>query len=67
MFWDLGDFPIPDGVDPASIHESIKDAIKKQGCHGEVLIEAYAESDKDTLSDGKYSDAGLHVQVFPQG
>ncbi|XP_010434235.1 PREDICTED: uncharacterized protein LOC104718224 [Camelina sativa] len=30
VFWDVEDYPIPDGIDPASFSLNIKEAIKKQ-------------------------------------
>ncbi|CAL9227513.1 unnamed protein product, partial [Arabidopsis halleri] len=43
VFWDVEDYPIPDGLDPASIYQRIKDAVNKYGCDAEVSIQAYAD------------------------
>ncbi|CAA7031540.1 unnamed protein product [Microthlaspi erraticum] len=64
VFWDLNDYPIPSGINPASMCESIKDAIWKQGIDGEVSIQAYVDVSESTLSEREYSDAGFQVEVF---
>ncbi|XP_010448545.1 PREDICTED: uncharacterized protein LOC104730993 [Camelina sativa] len=68
VFWDVNDYPIPDGLDPSSIYQSIKDAIKKHGCDAEVTIHAYA--DDNTVSDDlrrQLLDAGFKFEVFSPG
>lgn len=66
VFWDVEDYPIPDGLDPASIYQRIKDAVNKYGCDAEVSIQAYAV-DNNTFADREYSDAGFKLQVFTEG
>ncbi|CAL9227500.1 unnamed protein product [Arabidopsis halleri] len=66
VFWDVEDYPIPDGLDPASIYQRIKDAVNKYGCDAEVSIQAYAD-DNNTFADREYSDAGFKLQVFTEG
>uniref|UniRef100_A0A1J3G5W0 NYN domain-containing protein n=1 Tax=Noccaea caerulescens TaxID=107243 RepID=A0A1J3G5W0_NOCCA len=61
VFWDLNDYPIPSGVHPASLCESIKDAIWKQHIDGDVSIHAYVDA-----SEPEYQDAGFQLQVFPE-
>ncbi|XP_010438999.1 PREDICTED: uncharacterized protein LOC104722519 [Camelina sativa] len=64
VFWDVEDYPIPDGLDPASIYQSIKEAVKKHGCDAEVTIHAYA--DDNTFSDElrrQFSDGGFKFEV----
>ncbi|XP_019088961.1 PREDICTED: uncharacterized protein LOC109127880 [Camelina sativa] len=63
VFWDLEDYPIPDGVDPASFYLNIKEAIKKLGCHEEVSIQAYVPDDDELRR--KYEDAGFIIKSDP--
>ncbi|XP_010448539.1 PREDICTED: uncharacterized protein LOC104730986 [Camelina sativa] len=68
VFWDVEDYPIPDGLDPASIYQRMKEAVKKHGCDAEVTIHAYAEN--NTFSDElrrQFCDAGFKVEVFTEG
>lgn len=68
MFWDVEDYPIPDGHDPASIYQRIIEAVKGNCCDAEVSIQAYANN--NTFSDDlrrQFSDAGFIFQVFTQG
>ncbi|XP_010448537.1 PREDICTED: uncharacterized protein LOC104730984 [Camelina sativa] len=67
VFWDVEDYPIPDGPDPASIYQSMKEAVKKHGCDAEVTIHAYA--DNNTVSDDltrQFLDAGFEFEVFTE-
>ncbi|CAA7031542.1 unnamed protein product [Microthlaspi erraticum] len=66
VFWDMNDYPIPRGADPASIYKSIKDAISKQGCDGDLFIQAYVDVHKSRFPEREYSDAGFQVEVFPR-
>ncbi|XP_023635332.1 uncharacterized protein LOC17878973 [Capsella rubella] len=68
VFWDVEDYPIPDGLDAASIYHSIKGAIKNYGCDEEVCIQAYVGN--NTFSDEflrQSSDAGVIFEVFTRG
>ncbi|XP_023634912.1 uncharacterized protein LOC17877834 isoform X2 [Capsella rubella] len=65
VFWDVEDYPIPDGLDAASIYQSIKAAVKNYGCDEEVFIQAYVGN--NTISDEfrrQSSDAGVRFEVF---
>ncbi|XP_019088264.1 PREDICTED: uncharacterized protein LOC104727774 [Camelina sativa] len=69
VFWDVEeDYPIPDGLDPASIYQSMKEAVKKHGCDAEVTIDAYADNNK--VSDDlrrQFLDAGFdEFEVFTE-
>ncbi|CAH2074124.1 unnamed protein product [Thlaspi arvense] len=60
VFWDVVDYPIAKGVDPASIRGSIKEAIheKQEGGDGEVTVYAYGDK-STTVSEREFADAGF--------
>lgn len=49
VFWDLKDFPVPEG---RSIREIVGSALTREGYKGEVSITAYGESPEDNLESG---------------
>ncbi|CAH2074058.1 unnamed protein product, partial [Thlaspi arvense] len=67
VFWDVDDYPIPEGLEPASVYQSMKEAIEKQlGCHGEVTIHAYADKNATTFSEAEFKDAGFEFEVLTE-
>ncbi|CAE6192734.1 unnamed protein product [Arabidopsis arenosa] len=66
VFWDVEDYPIPNGSDPVLLGQKIKSVLLAANYRGEVSIKAYV----DTLSDelrSQYLDAGITVDLMPQG
>lgn len=52
VFWDLEDYPIPDGYDPCVIYKTIKRTLRSKGHSfiGDMSIFVYAD-EKKTFSD----------------
>ncbi|VVA90621.1 unnamed protein product [Arabis nemorensis] len=68
VFWDLMDFPFPDGVDPVSIYKKMQLILENEGFRGQLSIMAYV--DEETFSDELYDDyenAGITVIYLPEG
>ncbi|ESQ43927.1 hypothetical protein EUTSA_v10006280mg [Eutrema salsugineum] len=66
VFWDVSNYPIPDGQDPVLLSRDIKEALVKEGFNGEVTIKAYVDKLSDELQS-QYSDANVKVTIFPEG
>lgn len=58
VFWALEDCPIPEGLNPDSVHAKIKKALENKGYGGALSIRAYGE--KETFPD-IYRDAGIAI------
>ncbi|CAE6183743.1 unnamed protein product [Arabidopsis arenosa] len=69
IFWDMGSYPIPNGVDPCLVLEKIKSELADIGCRVDVSIHAYGN--KDTVSDSellsKFSAAEIKIDLLPEG
>ncbi|KAG7546632.1 NYN domain limkain-b1-type [Arabidopsis suecica] len=69
IFWDMGSYPIPNGVDPCLVLEKIKSELADIGCPVDVSIHAYGNN--DTFSDGellsKFSAAEIKIDLLPEG
>ncbi|CAA7024801.1 unnamed protein product [Microthlaspi erraticum] len=61
VFWDLEDYPIPEHLDPATVVENIKFALKNNGYTGDVFVWAFLPGGKtfSKHSVQEYKDAGI--------
>ncbi|CAL9230453.1 unnamed protein product, partial [Arabidopsis halleri] len=67
IFWDMGSYPIPNGVDPCLVVEKIKSELADIGCPVDVSIHAYGNN--DTFSDGELlsAAAGIKIDLLTEG
>ncbi|CAL9230459.1 unnamed protein product, partial [Arabidopsis halleri] len=63
IFWDMGSYPIPNGVDPCLVVEKIKSELADIGCPVDVSIHAYGNN----VSDGELlsAAAGIKFDLLP--
>ncbi|VVB14599.1 unnamed protein product [Arabis nemorensis] len=63
VFWDVVDFPFPNGVDPALIYQNMKLILENKGFLGELSIMAYV--DKENFADELLDVYGITIIHHP--
>lgn len=66
VFWDVEDFPFPNGVVPDLIYQNMKKILESKGFFGELSIMAYVNKENfaDELLD-VYDKAGITIIHHP--
>ncbi|CAA7050486.1 unnamed protein product [Microthlaspi erraticum] len=62
VFWDVVDFPFPEGLSPHMIYDKTKLFVESLGCFGDMAIIAYVDEEQfDEKLVGAYKDAGFTI------
>ncbi|CAA7050492.1 unnamed protein product [Microthlaspi erraticum] len=62
VFWDVVDFPFPEGLSPHMIYHTTRLFLHSLGCCGDMLIIAYVDMEQfDDKLVGVYEDAGIDI------
>ncbi|EOA19195.1 hypothetical protein CARUB_v10007873mg [Capsella rubella] len=68
VFWNVEDYPIPEGLDPHSVEEKIKSEVAAMNFCGDLSVQFYGNKTRFSDDDGllrKYSDAGIKTGILP--